>query len=148
MGLISFNEPLYDLPAKAGEPLALLSVACVLSRLLLILNINSVLAIASAAMGLLPAGMRWVQAFSCRVSVVPMAGRRGGRPRRPCRALSMVRRRPVMILRETVVVAQLSLWLTGCPVAEIGFTVSAAAHTGHRVMVCALRPGSLGYCCG
>jgi len=91
-------------------------------------------------MGLLPAGMRWVQDLSCRFRFFPMAGRRGGRPRRPCRAGSS----------NGDVVRELScgsscFWLS-CSVYWF-YCICSYSH-GYRVMVCALRPALLSYCSG
>jgi len=78
--------------ARAGELIALLCVLCVFFGLLVIFDVESALAAASAAVGsccLLACGRRRL----CHVASrgFPTVGRRGGRPRRPCRALSMGR---------------------------------------------------------
>jgi hypothetical protein len=76
--------------ARAGVLIALLCVSCVYFRLLLICDVESALSsLAVMVVSLVGCAcdLRVGFVMSCRV--FPTAGRRGGGPRRPCRALSV-----------------------------------------------------------
>lgn len=82
------------LSLRAGGLIKSLCIPCMFFQPLLIFDVESalsVLAAASAAVtasSLLARRCAWTQALSVSCRVLPTTGRQGGRPRRPCRALS------------------------------------------------------------
>ena len=75
--------------ARAGGLIALLCNCCIVLRLLLICDVESALSLLAAVVSLLGCAcdVRAGLVVSCRVFLT--AGRRGGQPHRPCRALSV-----------------------------------------------------------